>query len=157
MSKHLKLLTIAGVIRRRPEGSLVFCKINDRVALDLLAQAEQLMLDARRQQLDLYCSELNPLWALKLITSSAPRPLVCWPEVGAGGAATPNAAEVANLMLGLASSLDCPFRSGPFPLPGMGVTGNPCNGTCPRVGVSFPATGARLLSLISSCKKIVGG
>jgi DNA-binding transcriptional ArsR family regulator len=52
VSKHLKLLTIAGVIRRRPQGSLVFYEINDRAVLDLLAQAEQLMLDARRQQLD---------------------------------------------------------------------------------------------------------
>ena len=52
VSKHLKLLTIAGVIRRRPQGSLVFYEINDRAVLALLAQAEQLMLDARRQQLD---------------------------------------------------------------------------------------------------------
>lgn len=52
VSKHLKLLTIAGVIRRRPQGSLVSYEINDRAVLDLLAQAEQLMLDARRQQLD---------------------------------------------------------------------------------------------------------
>ena len=52
VSKHLKLLTIAGVVRRRPEGSLVFYEVNDRAVFQLLAQAEQLMLDARRQQLD---------------------------------------------------------------------------------------------------------
>ncbi len=52
VSKHLKLLTIAGVVRRRPDGSLVFYEVNDRAVFQLLAQAEQLMLDARRQQLD---------------------------------------------------------------------------------------------------------
>ena len=52
VSKHLKLLTIAGVVRRRPEGSLVFYEVIDRGVFKLMAQAEKLMLDARRQQLD---------------------------------------------------------------------------------------------------------
>jgi DNA-binding transcriptional ArsR family regulator len=52
VSKHLKLLTIAGVVQRRPEGSLVFYDVIDRGVYKLLAQAEKLMLASRRQQLD---------------------------------------------------------------------------------------------------------
>jgi DNA-binding transcriptional ArsR family regulator len=52
VSKHLKLLTIAGVVRRRPEGSLVYYEVIDPQVFQLLAQAETLLLDARRQQLD---------------------------------------------------------------------------------------------------------
>ena len=52
VSKHLKLLTIAGVVQRRPEGSLVFYEVIDRGVYKLLAQAEKLMLASRRQQLD---------------------------------------------------------------------------------------------------------
>lgn len=52
VSKHLKLLTIAGVVRRRPEGSLVFYEVLDRKVFRLLADAEKLMLAARRLQLD---------------------------------------------------------------------------------------------------------
>ena len=52
VSKHLKLLTIAGVVRRRPEGSLVFYDVNDKAVFKLLAQAEKLLLASRRQQLD---------------------------------------------------------------------------------------------------------
>jgi DNA-binding transcriptional ArsR family regulator len=52
VSKHLKLLTIAGVVRRRPEGSLVYYEVIDAQVFRLLAQAEALLLDARRQQLD---------------------------------------------------------------------------------------------------------
>ena len=52
VSKHLKLLTIAGVVKRQPEGSLVFYEVIDKSVFKLMAQAEKLMLDARRQQLD---------------------------------------------------------------------------------------------------------
>jgi DNA-binding transcriptional ArsR family regulator len=52
VSKHLKLLTIAGVVRRRPEGSLVFYEVIDNGVFDLLTRAEKLMLTSRRQQLD---------------------------------------------------------------------------------------------------------
>ena len=52
VSKHLKLLTIAGVVQRRPEGSLVFYDVNDKSVFKLLAQAEKLLLASRRQQLD---------------------------------------------------------------------------------------------------------
>ena len=52
VSKHLKLLTIAGVVRRRPEGSLVFYEVIDKGVFQLLAQARKLMLASRRQQLD---------------------------------------------------------------------------------------------------------
>lgn len=52
VSKHLKLLTIAGVVQRRPEGSLVYYDVIDRSVFKLIAQAEKLLLTARRQQLD---------------------------------------------------------------------------------------------------------
>jgi DNA-binding transcriptional ArsR family regulator len=52
VSKHLKLLTIAGVVSRRPEGSLVFYDVIDRGVFKLLSQAEKQLLAARRQQLD---------------------------------------------------------------------------------------------------------
>jgi DNA-binding transcriptional ArsR family regulator len=52
VSKHLKLLAIAGVIRRQPEGSLVFYEVINTDTFLLLAEAERLMLVSRRQQLD---------------------------------------------------------------------------------------------------------
>jgi DNA-binding transcriptional ArsR family regulator len=52
VSKHLKLLTIAGVVQRHPQGSLVFYEVNDKAVFKLVAQAEKLMLASRRQQLD---------------------------------------------------------------------------------------------------------
>ena len=52
VSKHLKLLTIAGVVRRRPERSLVFYEVIDTEVFAFIAQAEQQLLAARRQQLD---------------------------------------------------------------------------------------------------------
>jgi DNA-binding transcriptional ArsR family regulator len=52
VSKHLKLLTLAGVISRRPEGTLVFYAVIDPQSFQLLAEAERLMLSCRRQQLD---------------------------------------------------------------------------------------------------------
>ena len=52
VSKHLKLLTIAGVVQRRPEGSLVFYEVIDKAVFKLLGQAEKLLLATRRHQLD---------------------------------------------------------------------------------------------------------
>ena len=52
VSKHLKLLTIAGVVLRRPEGSLVFYEVYDKAVFKLVAQAEKLLLASRRQQLN---------------------------------------------------------------------------------------------------------
>jgi len=52
VSKHLKLLTIAGVVQRRPEGSLVFYEVSDKTVFKLIGQAEKLLLATRRQQLD---------------------------------------------------------------------------------------------------------
>ncbi len=52
VSKHLKLLTIAGVVQRRPEGSLVYYDVIDKSVFKLMAQAEKLLLATRRQQLD---------------------------------------------------------------------------------------------------------
>ena len=51
VSKHLKLLTIAGVVQRRPEGSLVFYEVIDKAVFKLLGQAEVLLLASRRHQL----------------------------------------------------------------------------------------------------------
>jgi DNA-binding transcriptional ArsR family regulator len=52
VSKHLKLLTIAGAVQRRPEGSLVFYDITDKALFRFIALAEKQLLAARRQQLD---------------------------------------------------------------------------------------------------------
>lgn len=52
VSKHLKLLTIAGVVRRQPEGSLVYYEVIDKAVFRLLGQAEKQLLAARRLQLD---------------------------------------------------------------------------------------------------------
>ncbi len=52
VSKHLKLLTIAGVVQRRPEGSLVYYDVINKDVFSLLNQAETLLQAARRQQLD---------------------------------------------------------------------------------------------------------
>ena len=52
VSKHLKLLTIAGVVQRRPEGSLVYYDVIDPAVFKLIGRAEKLLLAARRQQLD---------------------------------------------------------------------------------------------------------
>ncbi|MCT0199789.1 metalloregulator ArsR/SmtB family transcription factor [Synechococcus sp. CS-1325] len=52
VSKHLKLLTIAGVVRRRPEGSLVFYEVIDKGVFRLILQGDKLLLATRRQQLD---------------------------------------------------------------------------------------------------------
>jgi len=52
VSKHLKLLTIAGVVRRQPEGSLVYYEVIDKAVFKLLGQAEKQLLAARRLQLD---------------------------------------------------------------------------------------------------------
>lgn len=52
VSKHLKLLTIAGVVRRRPEGSLVFYEVIDKGVFRLLQQADKLLVAARRQQVN---------------------------------------------------------------------------------------------------------
>ena len=52
VSKHLKLLTIAGVVKRRPRGSLVFYQVADKGVFKLISQAQKLILSAHQQQLD---------------------------------------------------------------------------------------------------------
>jgi DNA-binding transcriptional ArsR family regulator len=52
VSKHLKLLTIAGVVRRKPAGSLVFYEVISSDTFQLVEMAEELMLSSRRLQLD---------------------------------------------------------------------------------------------------------
>lgn len=51
VSKHLKLLTIAGVVARKPEGSLVFYQVLDHGVFNLLASAEKHLVASREQQL----------------------------------------------------------------------------------------------------------
>ncbi|MCP9885906.1 winged helix-turn-helix transcriptional regulator [Synechococcus sp. ATX 2A4] len=58
VSKHLKLLMIAGVVRRRPEGSLVFYEVIDSNVFQLIAACQDLLLAARRQQLDALSTSL---------------------------------------------------------------------------------------------------
>jgi DNA-binding transcriptional ArsR family regulator len=58
VSKHLKLLTIAGVVQRRPEGSLVYYDVRDKAVFRLIAKAEKLLLATRRQQVDALASIL---------------------------------------------------------------------------------------------------
>ena len=52
VSKHLKLLTVAGVVLRRPEGTLVFYDVRDDRVFDLLDRADTLLMATRRQQID---------------------------------------------------------------------------------------------------------
>jgi DNA-binding transcriptional ArsR family regulator len=52
VSKHLKLLTIAGVVQRRPEGSLVYYEVVDKGVFKLMSQADKLLTASRRQKLD---------------------------------------------------------------------------------------------------------
>lgn len=52
VSKHLKLLHLAGVVRRQPEGSLVFYEVSDPAVFQLLQQAEALLQGSRRQLRD---------------------------------------------------------------------------------------------------------
>ncbi len=58
VSKHLKLLMIAGVVRRCPEGSLVFYEVVDRSVFRLLVQGEKLLKKSRLQQLDALSASL---------------------------------------------------------------------------------------------------
>ena len=52
VSKHLKLLTIAGLVKRRPKGSLVFYQIVNKGVFKLIAQAQKLIIIGQQQQLD---------------------------------------------------------------------------------------------------------
>jgi len=52
VSKHLKLLSIAGIIKRRPKGSLVFYKVAHKNVFHLMAQAKKLILTAHEKQLE---------------------------------------------------------------------------------------------------------
>ncbi len=58
VSKHLKLLMIAGVVHRRPEGSLVFYEVVDRSVFRLIAQAEKLLMASRRLQFEALAASL---------------------------------------------------------------------------------------------------
>jgi len=52
VSKHLKLLTTAGLVQRRPEGSLVYYSVIDPEVFRLIAEATTLLRAARRQQVN---------------------------------------------------------------------------------------------------------
>ena len=52
VSKHLKLLTIAGCVKRNPKGSLVFYQVVNKGVFKLITQAQKLILSAQQQQLD---------------------------------------------------------------------------------------------------------
>jgi len=58
VSKHLRLLTIAGLVKRMPEGSLVFYKVVDKGVFKLITQANKLLLSAHQQQLEALNSTL---------------------------------------------------------------------------------------------------
>jgi len=51
VSKHLKLLMVAGLIKRKPKGSLVFYQVVNKGVFKLIAQARKLILTAHQQQL----------------------------------------------------------------------------------------------------------
>ena len=52
VSKHLKLRTIAGLVKRKPAGSLVFYQVVNKGVFKLITQAQKLILSAQQQQLD---------------------------------------------------------------------------------------------------------
>ena len=52
VSKHLKLLTIAGFVKRTPKGSLVFYQVVNKGVFKLITQAQKLIVSAQQQQLD---------------------------------------------------------------------------------------------------------
>ncbi|WP_370454104.1 MULTISPECIES: ArsR/SmtB family transcription factor [unclassified Synechococcus] len=56
VSKHLKLLNIAGVVARRPAGSLVYYEVMDKKVFKFMGQAEKLLTATRRQQLEVLAS-----------------------------------------------------------------------------------------------------
>ena len=58
VSKHLKLLTIAGLVQRKPEGALVFYQVADQSVYGFLNQAEKLSLESRRQQISALSANL---------------------------------------------------------------------------------------------------
>ena len=52
VSKHLKLLTIAGIVRRMPEGSLVFYEVVDKTIFKFLVQARKILQSVNQKQIN---------------------------------------------------------------------------------------------------------
>ena len=52
VSKHLKLLTIAGIVRRMPEGSLVFYEVVDKTVFKFLVQARKVLQSVNQKQIN---------------------------------------------------------------------------------------------------------
>jgi DNA-binding transcriptional ArsR family regulator len=52
VSKHLKLLTIAGIVRRMPEGSLVFYEVVDKTVFKFLVQARKILQSVNQKQIN---------------------------------------------------------------------------------------------------------
>ena len=57
-----------------------------------------------------YDGEVNPRWALRLITGKGGEPVVPWPA----GRAVPSPGELEALLMGLGSDLDCPLQALPL-------------------------------------------
>ncbi len=52
VSKHLKLLTIAGIVKRMPEGSLVFYEVVDKTVFKFLVQARKILQSVNQKQIN---------------------------------------------------------------------------------------------------------
>ena len=57
VSKHLKLLTIAGIVRRMPEGSLVFYEVVDKTIFKFLVQARKILQSVNQKQINAITSD----------------------------------------------------------------------------------------------------
>jgi uncharacterized protein (DUF2126 family) len=81
------------------------------------AMARQLQRRAWPDSVVLFCpgkhydGEINPRWALRLISSNSDEPLVRWPDRADGMGLSPTVEEVVELLSDLASTLQCPLHS----------------------------------------------
>ncbi len=61
-----------------------------------------------------YDGEVNPRWALRLITGKNGEPVAPWPEANGAGGVVPSPAELIALLQGLGSDLGCPLQALPL-------------------------------------------
>ena len=61
-----------------------------------------------------YDGEVNPRWALRLITGKNGEPVVPWPEKNGAGASVPSPAELSALLEALGSDLSCALQAVPL-------------------------------------------
>ncbi len=52
VSKHLKVLNIAGLIQRKPIGNLVYYQVVDKGVFKLMTQAEKLIISAHQEKIN---------------------------------------------------------------------------------------------------------